>query len=256
MIHKKIKAERRRAWTVKRVIRVFVVFLVLSACFLLCRSVTRYLNEKKILKEMIVRLQADSRVAEVLVTDVDIEPKTGRELTTIKFLEYATNGKPETPKYFTFPGNIIQFQSLVVRFHDKLVCDADALKGKSVYLFWKVFMLDGAHTKEFNITKVNEIPSGYKVEGVKSKFELELWRKFWQIALDAKQASSLGIKCAQIEAPGTKFIPGILYTIKIEHDGGIRIDARALSSILAGERIPGIAKNGGKDGDKKITQDR
>jgi hypothetical protein len=35
----------------------------------------------------------------------------------------------------------------------------------------------------------------------------------------------MGIKNAQIEAPGTKFVPGLIYTIKIEHDGGLRIDA-------------------------------
>ncbi len=52
----------------------------------------------------------------------------------------------------------------------------------------------------------------------------------------------MGVKNAQIEAPGTKFIPGALYTIKIEHDGGIRIDVQALSAILTGERIPRIIK--------------
>ena len=41
----------------------------------------------------------------------------------------------------------------------------------------------------------------------------------------------------QIEAPGTMFVPGTLYTLKIEHDGGIRIDATPLSPILRGERI-------------------
>jgi len=34
------------------------------------------------------------------------------------------------------------------------------------------------------------------------------------------------------------FTPGILYTIKIEHDGGLRIDASQLSPILRGETIP------------------
>lgn len=229
-----------KRWTIKKAMGIFFIFLILGAGLFLYQSVMRYVNEKKILKEMIVRLQADSRIAEVLVTDVDIESKTGRELTTIKFLEYATNGKPGIPKYFTFPGNIIQFQSLVIRFQDKLVCGQDSLKGKSVYLFWKVFMLDGANTKEFEIAEVNEIPSGYKVGGPSSKFELELWHRFWQYALNEKQAGAFGIKCAQIEAPGTKFVPGVLYTIKIEHDGGIRIDTQVLSSILEGEKIPGI----------------
>ena len=50
-------------------------------------------------------------------------------------------------------------------------------------------------------------------------------------------ARKLGIKNAQIEAPGTKFMPGILYTLKIEHDGGIRIDTLEIPAILKGEKI-------------------
>jgi hypothetical protein len=34
------------------------------------------------------------------------------------------------------------------------------------------------------------------------------------------------------------FVPGTLYTIKIEHDGGMRIDTQSLPVILRGERIP------------------
>ena len=45
------------------------------------------------------------------------------------------------------------------------------------------------------------------------------------------------IKNTQIEAPGTMFIPGMLYTIKIEHDGGMRIDATKIPDILKGEKI-------------------
>src|SRR5258708_32853809 len=36
---------------------------------------------------------------------------TRKYTTTIKFLEYDVHGKPLTPKYFTFNGNLIQFQT-------------------------------------------------------------------------------------------------------------------------------------------------
>jgi hypothetical protein len=115
--------------------------------------------------------------------------------------------------------------------------NADELKGKSVYLFWKVFMLAGKNTEEFEINKINEIPIGYKIKELKDPFERELWQRFWEYALDPETASSGGIKNAQIEAPGTKFLPGYLYTIKIEHDGGLRIDAQKLPAILQGEKV-------------------
>jgi hypothetical protein len=195
------------------------------------------LNEKKILKQMIERLEADSRVAEVLVTDVSYNPMTQKHMTTIKFLEYDTQGRALEPKYFTFAGNIIQFQSLVVRFDDIHVKNADPLRGKSVYLFWKAFVLNGPNTQEYEIAKINEVPEGYKLDGPRNAFEEEIWKDFWNYALNSKQAAKKGIKNAQIEAPGTKFIPGNLYTLKIEHDGGLRIDAAEIPEILRGEKI-------------------
>ena len=197
----------------------------------------KYVYQNKILKKMIERLEADSRIAEVLVTDVQFNPITQKHMTTIKFLEYNAKGEAMTPKYFTFQGNIIQFQSLVVRFDDIHIANADPLRGRSAYLFWKVFILDGANTQEYVITPVYSIPEGYKVEGEENPFEEEIWTEFWKYALDPKQAGKKGIKNAQIEAPGTKFVTGNLYTIKIEHDGGMRIDVSQIPSILKGEKI-------------------
>ncbi|MDP3041694.1 MAG: hypothetical protein Q8N62_03040 [Candidatus Omnitrophota bacterium] len=65
----------------------------------------------------------------------------------------------------------------------------------------------------------------------------KLWKRFWEHVLNPEKAGKVGIKNAQIEAPGTKFIPGMIYTIKIEHDGGLRIDAKPVTSILKNEKI-------------------
>jgi len=199
----------------------------------------QYFQENKILKEVIVRLEADSRIAEVLVTGLDYDEKRGNVLTTIKFLEYDTGNNPLEPRYFKFTGNVIQFQSLVIRFKDAHIRAGDKLKGKSVYLFWKAFMLDGSNTQEYEITEVDAIPEGYKLKTpVSGDFEKNLWKKFWEYALDPEKAAEMGIKNAQIEAPGTMFVPGMLYTIKIEHDGGMRIDTTPIPKILKGEKIP------------------
>ncbi len=194
-------------------------------------------NKKRVLEEMVLRLSADSRIAQVIVSDVQFNPITNKHMTTIKFLEYDSQRRPLEPKYFTFSGNLIQFQSLVVRFDDIQVKKADALRGKSVYLFWKAFILDGSNTQEYVISPIAQIPQGYKAPGEHSSFENAIWQEFWNIALDPKKASQRGIKNAQIEAPGTKFIPGLLYTIKIEHDGGMRIDTSEIPEILKGEKV-------------------
>ncbi len=193
--------------------------------------------ENRLLKKIIERLTADSRVAELIVTDVKRDSKTKKIYTTIKFLEYDTKLNPIDPKYFTFSGNVIQFQSMVIRFDDFYVKKGHPLKGKSAYLFMKAFMLTDKGAETFEITKTNEIPSGYEAADVKNAFEEKLWKKFWEYALNPEKAGKVGIKNAQIEAPGTKFIPGMIYTIKIEHDGGLRIDSKPVNPILKNEKI-------------------
>ncbi len=199
---------------------------------------THRFYEQKILQEIIIRLEADSRAAEVLVVGVNYNEELKKNFTTIKFLEYDTHDRPLVPKYFIFPGNVIQFQSLVVRFDDRFVAAGDALRGKSVYLFWKAFMLDGDKTKEYPITYLNEIPGGYKITDKSDAAEQRFWRRFWDYAFDKEAADKAGIKNVQIEAPGAVFIPGYFYTIKIEHDGGLRIDTKPLPDIVRGERVP------------------
>ena len=215
-------------------IRLFILIVIAG---LVIFYVTKSSWENRLLQQIIERLSAESRIAEALVTQVKFDPLVKKTYTTIKFLEYDTKLNPLAPKYFTFSGNIIQFQSLVIRFDDFYVKKAHPLKGKSAYVFMKVFALADKGAEVFEINKMNEVPSGYKIGKGKNNFEEQLWSKFWQYALDPKEAKKVGIKNAQIEAPGTKFISGLLYTIKIEHDGGMRIDAQPLPKILEGEKI-------------------
>jgi hypothetical protein len=218
-----------------RLMRRILKILILCAIIFSVSYVLKTWRENVVLRKVIERLSADSRIAEVVVTDVKFNPQTKKTYTTIKFLEYDTQSKPLLPKYFTFSSNIIQFQSLVIRFDDFYVKRGHPLKGKSAYLFMKVFVLKDNGAEVFEINKINKVPSGYRIEERVTVFEERLWQKFWQYALDPQEAKKMGIKNAQIEAPGTKFIPGILYTLKIEHDGGMRVDASRLPDILKGE---------------------
>jgi len=217
----------------KNIRRFLVLVLLLAAGIFLAR----HFYERSVLEKIIARLQADSRAAEVLVTGGAYNEALGKNCTTTNFLEHGTQGRPLAPKYFTFPGNVIQFQALVVRFDEKFVMAGDRLRGKSVYLFWKAFMLDGKNTREFAINYVDEVPDGYRIAAGRDWAQEKFWRGFWRYAFDREAASRAGIKNVQIEAPGSVFIPGYLYTIKIEHDGGLRIDTAPLPAIVRGEKV-------------------
>src|SRR5580698_5940988 len=88
----------------------WVLCLGIAAFWLVCRF-----NQEHVYQQMLNRLQAESRAAQVLVTAVNYDEASGRNMTTIKFVEEDSAGNPLPPKYFTFSGNLIQFQSLVVR---------------------------------------------------------------------------------------------------------------------------------------------
>jgi len=210
-----------------------IVIPVAVVIYLLAREVYKV----QILNQVISRLKADSRIAEVIVTKTEFDEKNKKVSTTIKFLEYNVEGQPLPPRYFTFYGNIIQFQALVIRFQDKLVEAGDKIKGKSAYIFLKAFVLAEKETQVFPITIVYDIPRGYKIQGNLDPYEEKLWREFWDYALNPDKRNVEGIKNAQIEAPGSLFLPGTLYTIRIEHDGGMRIDAQPIPEILRGEKL-------------------
>ena len=224
----------------KRFKRIILFIVLCSFIFFSGKGaywIARQIEQNQILRKVIQRLSAESRIAEVLVTRSTYNEKTQKIETTIKFLEYDAQQKPLPARYFTFRGNLIQFQALVIRFEDKLVQAGDKVRGKSAYIFLRAFMLDEQDTQVFNITEINQIPRGYKIPGVQNKFEQRLWEGFWQYALDPNAREHARIKNAQIEAPGSMFLPGTIYTIRIEHDGGIRIDAQPVPEILKGEKV-------------------
>lgn len=219
-------------------------WLLLLALVFLGIFAYKFFFEFVTFKRIIRNLKAESRIAEVLVVDSSLDEYTRKYKTTIKFLEYDVQGRPLKPKYFTFNGNLIQFQTLVVRFDDKYVEEGHRMKGKSIFLFMKAFVLDGKNTQEFPITPVKvesakpgappeyAVPEGYRVGNPPNYFEKEVWSRFWRYALEPGERKKIGIKNAQVEAPGSVFVPGTIYTLFIEHDGGIRIDTRPIPEIL------------------------
>ncbi|OGX05590.1 MAG: hypothetical protein A3G87_00480 [Omnitrophica bacterium RIFCSPLOWO2_12_FULL_50_11] len=211
------------------------LFLFLTLLLLAFGSFSLYrgVEENRILTAVIERLSADARVAEVVVTESSYDEKEENVETTIKFLEFDALGKPLTPKYFTFKGNTIQFQALVIRFEDELVKNGDKLRGRSAYLFLRAFALNHEEGAQiFDITKVKEVPDGYRLAGTSTDFERKLWEKFWSYVQDANARTSSQVKNAQIEAPGSIFVPGLIYKIRIEHDGGLRVDSEPMPEIL------------------------
>ena len=86
----------------KRLIHIPAGLIALIALVAVFIAIANYIHEKTIFNQVLARLKADSRTAEVMVTKVEHDQNLNKNFTTIKFLEYDSNGKPLDPKYFTF----------------------------------------------------------------------------------------------------------------------------------------------------------
>ena len=67
----------------KKNIGLFILAVfIMSGLVFLHQHINRYARENKILKQVISRLEADSRIAEVLVTNVSFDEKTKKFIIT------------------------------------------------------------------------------------------------------------------------------------------------------------------------------
>ena len=72
----------------KILIRLIILLLCGAIGYQGYKIVQQYIYENAVLKQIIARLEADSRVAEILVTGVNYNEVDKKTYTTIKFLEY------------------------------------------------------------------------------------------------------------------------------------------------------------------------
>src|SRR3954467_15481586 len=91
------------------------------------------LRKTEQLQRVVEHLQAERRVADVIVTDQ--KNVDGVQKTTLLFVEYARDGTTPLPaKRFTIDGNVAHVDALVVKFERGFVEENDALRGHSLAL--------------------------------------------------------------------------------------------------------------------------
>ena len=189
------------------------------------------------LNEVVARLEAGTRVAQVIVTDQGKNTATGALETTIKFLEIDRKGKSLPPHYFTVKGDVIYFDALVIKFDHNYIERGEALRGKSICLFRRIFGEFQSPDEGYPVDGEADqgVPSVYRVDDQPSSFETELWKDFWRYAADRSEAEKKGIRVIQGEAVYTRFLKRNVYTITLDHSGGINILVEPIPRILQDE---------------------
>ncbi len=211
----------------KKVLAVSIFLFLIVASFF----VWDYLQREEMLREQIrqmqevvKRLNADYRVAQVLIREQGVDA-SGQLLTTLEFRELDRDNHPLAPLTATLVGPQNYFEALVIKFRNEYVEKGDALRGKSIILFRRMF---GSATPPDEGVPIDPnasdgIPSLYRVSSKPSSVEVDLWSRFWYYASHPKEADRLGVRVMQCEAVGIRPIVNMTYELTVENNGGINI---------------------------------
>ena len=184
------------------------------------------------LRQVVAHLHGERRVADVIVTEQ--KEVAGVLHTTLLFVEYARDGSPLPAKRFTFEGVQAHVDAMVVKFDGRYVDDRDPLRGHSVALFTRLFGDKQTPEQAHRIDEPGQIPAVYRGADPRvSEFEQELWRDFWRLADDEAYRKSMGVRVAQGEGVWRPFEPGKLYTISLDHGGGLNVKSEPLRGIYS-----------------------
>jgi hypothetical protein len=194
------------------------------------RKIAKLEEEKRELDQMIQRLSAERRVAEMIVTD---QKNTNGVLNTeLLFVEYAKDGSSLPPRTFSIQGHMVHIDAMVIKFDRELVKNDDPLRGHSIALFTRVYGDHQSPADAFRIDEPGKVPAIYQNSNSSvGEFEQKLWNDFWKLADDEGYRKSKGVRVAQGEGLWGPFDPGKLYTITLESSGGLNLVSAPLKGI-------------------------
>jgi hypothetical protein len=182
------------------------------------QQIEKLTEQKQQLEQFIDRLQADRRLAKILVRDQKIV--NGKLQNTLLFVEYRPDGSAMDTREFVITGEETHIDAQVVKFKDQYVKDNDALRGKSIMLFVRIYGADQAPSEGLAIDSPGQIPDIYRgTDAQVSKFDQDLWAKFWDLYNDQSAREARGIRGLHGEGLYGRFEPGHVYTITIRPDG-------------------------------------
>jgi hypothetical protein len=189
-------------------------------------------KQRVALEQAVGRLTAEDRVAEVYIVDqvragevLNGQP-AGNDVTTIEFVEVDREGHGMPSKRFMIHDKVIFFDALVLRFDSEYVSLGDALRGKSLALFRRIYGEHQNPIEGFPVDPSGDVPNIFRVNPTPTPFEQQLWGQFWKLAADPDLAAKNGVKVAQGEAVYVPVERGQVWGLTLQNNGGLSIKLR------------------------------
>jgi hypothetical protein len=184
----------------------------------------RALTERNQALEAAVRLlRHTERRARLVVLDQGPGPE-GHFRTRVRFTELdSQGGSVGESRELVLDGDEVYIDALVVKFEDTFVTAGDALKGKALLLFRRIFTDRGRPADGVVLDREGQMPQSYAAERAPTAFERELWARFWELANNPEEAQKRGVRALHGEAVSTRLRKDRVYTIALRSTGELTI---------------------------------
>ncbi len=168
-------------------------------------------------------LRHTERRARLVVLDQGPGPE-GQVRTRVRFTELDPQGDPiGEPRELTLDGDEVYVDALVIKFEDTFVTAGDALKGKALLLFRRIFTDRKRPAEGEVLDREGQMPQSYAAERAPTAFERELWQRFWELANDPEEARKRGVRALHGEAVSTRLKKDRVYAITLRSTGELTI---------------------------------
>jgi len=186
-------------------------------------------KELRVLYEgYLTNVLGERKAAEVVVLEQAQRPEG--PWTKLRFLEYAADEKPLTPKTFEVVGNEIYFDALVLQFQPEAVEKGEA---KSLLVFRRLFSDRMKPEEGLSLCLFDGPPPDILSRPeVPVKVQSAVWDEFRRCAYDKPYAEKRKVRALYGQAVYKPLRKGILYTLRIQNNGGLLIEESPVPAIL------------------------
>src|SRR5262247_2236480 len=148
----------------------------------------------------------------------------GHVRTRVRFTELdSQGGSVGESRELLLDGEEVYVDALVIKFEDTFVTAGDALKGKALLLFRRIFTDRRRPAGGEGLDREGQMPQSYAAERAPTAFERDLWARFWELANDPEEAKKRGVRALHGEAVSTRLLKDRIYTITLRSTGELTI---------------------------------
>ncbi len=170
-------------------------------------------------------VKVDQRKALIKVLEKGVDQTNDEPYCVVEFTEVDPDGVSiSEPREFRLRGNRMYIDCWIVKFEDKYIEQADALRSASLCVFKSIYgdidQMSGGQTLDSNNA---DIQTAYGTLDPKNAFEEQIWEDFWTLANSTEDQKDLGIRSAHGQVNYISVEPGMIYEMDLRASDGMSL---------------------------------